>query len=196
LPHDRYFDNLQINLIVQTGGIDFLRPSPDQKSNTMEKSKKNKSVRAVPEGFETVTPYLVVDNAQKLIDFIKNAFNGEVTFISNRDDNKIMHATVKIGSSTIMISDTMEGMQAQTAMLYLYLEDVDGVFKKATQAKATSIVEPKNEFYGDRAGAVKDEWGNVWWIATHVEDVGPEELERRSQEVQKEQKNKPEMHHA
>jgi PhnB protein len=157
----------------------------------MEKTaKKNKSVRAVPEGFETITPYLVLENAQQFIDFVKNAFNGEVTFISNRDDKKIMHATVKIGTSTIMLSDTMEGMGPQTAMLYLYLDDADAVFKKAIQAKATSIRELKTEFYGDRAGAVKDEWGNVWWIATHVEDVDPEELERRSQKAQEEQQRK------
>jgi len=163
----------------------------------MEKTNKKKSVRPVPEGLETVTPYLVADNAAKLIEFIKSTFNGEVTFMTNRDDKKIMHATVKIGSSTIMLSDTMEGMQPQTSMLYVYLEDADAVFKKAIQAKATSIREPKTEFYGDRAGAVKDEWGNVWWIATHVEDVDPEELERRSKQFQKEQKEKGvEMHHA
>ena len=160
----------------------------------MEKTK-SKSVRAVPEGLQTVTPYLVVDNAAKLIEFIKNAFDGRVSFISNRDENKIMHATVSIGTSTIMISDTMEGMEPHTAMLYVYLEDADGVFKKAIDAKATSVQEPKTEFYGDRAGAVKDEWGNVWWIATHVEDVDPEELDRRSKEALKEQKNKgAEMH--
>ncbi|MEX2231068.1 MAG: VOC family protein [Cyclobacteriaceae bacterium] len=119
----------------------------------MEKTK-SKSVRAVPEGFQTATPYLVADNAAKLIEFIKNAFDGKVSFISNRDDNKIMHATVTIGTSTIMISDTMEGMEPHTAMLYLYLEDADGVFKKAVDSKATSVQEPKTEFYGDRAGAV------------------------------------------
>jgi len=161
----------------------------------MEKTK-SKSVRAVPEGLETVTPYLIVDNAAKLIEFMKDAFDGRVSFISNRDDKKIMHATVSIGTSTIMIADTMEGMKPHTAMLYLYLEDVDGVFKKAIAANATSVQEPKTEFYGDRAGAVKDEWGNVWWIATHVEDVDPAELDRRSKQVLKEQKSKRSEVHA
>ena len=155
----------------------------------MEKMK-SKNVSAVPEGLQTVTPYLVVDNAAGLIEFMKNAFDGKVSSIHKRDDNKIMHATVTIGSSTIMIADTMEGMEPQTAMLYLYLEDTDGVFKKAIKAKATSVQEPKTEFYGDRAGAVKDEWGNVWWIATHVEDVSPEELDRRSKEFRTEEKKK------
>lgn len=161
----------------------------------MEKTK-SKSVRAVPEGFHTVTPYLIVDNAAKLIEFIKNAFGGRVTFISNGDENKVMHATVSIGTSTIMVSDTMEGMGPRTAMLFLYLEDADGVYKKAIDAKATSVQEPRTEFYGDRAGAVKDEWGNEWWIATHVEDVAPEEMERRSKEVRKERKNKADEVHA
>ena len=155
----------------------------------MEKTK-SKSVRAVPEGLQTVTPYLVVDDAAKLIEFMKNAFDGRVSFITRRDDNKIMHATVRIGTSTIMVADTMEGMEPHTGMLYLYLEDADGVFRKAINAKATSVQEPKTEFYGDRAGAVKDEWGNVWWIATHVEDVSPEELDRRSKEFLKEERKK------
>lgn len=161
----------------------------------MEKTK-SKSVRAVPEGLQTVTPYLVADNAAKLIEFMRKAFDGKVTFISNRDDNRIMHATVSIGTSTIMIADTMEGMQPQTGMLYVYLEDADRAFKKAIEAKATSIQEPKTEFYGDRAGAVRDEWGNVWWIATHVEDVAPDELERRAKEAFKERKSKGAEVHA
>lgn len=161
----------------------------------MEKTK-SKSVSAVPQGFHTVTPYLVVENATELMEFIKNAFDGKVTFVSKRDPKKIMHATVSIGTSTIMISDAMEGMQPQTGMLYLYLEDVDKVFKKAIDAKATTIREPKTEFYGDRAGAVKDKWGNVWWIATHVEDVDPAELDRRSREAIKEREKQGVEAHA
>jgi uncharacterized glyoxalase superfamily protein PhnB len=161
----------------------------------MEKTR-NKSIRAVPEGFQTVTPYLVVDGAASLIDFIKNAFEGEVTFINKGDDNRITHATVSIGSSTIMISDTMEGMQPQTAMLYLYLEDADKVFRKAMDAKATSARELRTEFYGDRAGAVKDKWNNIWWIATHVEDVEPGELEKRAKAARRDEKNKRDEVHA
>ena len=160
----------------------------------MEKPK-SKSVSPVPEGFETVTPYLVVDNATKLIEFVKKAFDGSVTSITKREDSKVMNASVTISTSTIMISDTMEGMPPQTAMLYLYLEDADRVYKKAIDAKATSVQEPRTEFYGDRAGAVRDEWGNMWWIATHVEDVSPEELDRRAKEAQREEKRKQKMRH-
>lgn len=162
----------------------------------MEKATKSKSVRAVPEGYHTVTPYLVVENAQGLIDFIKNAFGGKETSVMKGEDGKIMHATLSIGDSIVMISDTMEGMQIQTSMLYLYLEDADAVFKKAVQASATSIHEPTTEFYGDRAGAVKDQWGNVWWIATHVEDVDQQEMERRAEKVMKERKEKGDEVHA
>lgn len=165
-------------------------------SNTMEKATRSNVVRAVPEGYHTVTPYLVVDNAQGLIDFIGNVFDGKVTFMMKRDDDKIMHATVSIGDSTVMVSDTMEGMQPQTSMLYLYLEDVDSVFRRAGQAKASTVREPTTEFYGDRAGAVKDQWGNVWWMATHVEDVDQAELERRAEKVMKERRDKGHEVHA
>jgi PhnB protein len=157
----------------------------------MEKANKNKAVRAVPEGFLTVTPYIVVDDAHKFIEFTKQAFNATQTFIME-DGGRIMHATIKIGDSTIMVSDTMEGMEAHICMLYLYLEKVDEVYKKAIAAKATSVREPVDEFYGDRAAAVKDEWGNVWWLATHVEDVDEKELKKRSEKMQQERKEKHE----
>lgn len=164
----------------------------------MEKTpKKNKSVQAVPEGFHTVTPYLVVEDARKFIDFVKRAFNGKETFVHEREDGKIMHATVKIGDSTIMLGDTMEGMeQPVNGMLYLYVDDVDKLYKQAITAKATPDREPKTEFYGDRAGCVKDAWGNTWWISTHVEDVEPDELERRSKEMQRERKEHRQEAHA
>ena len=162
----------------------------------MEKTGKSKTIQKRPEGFHTVTPYLVVDNAAGLIDFIQKAFDGKLKFIMKHEDKKVMHATITIGDSTIMLADTMEGMSPQLAMLYLYLDDVDSVFKKAVQAKGTPIQQPKNEFYGDRAGAVKDEWGNVWWISTHVEDVDQQELERRAKQAEKERKEKGDEVHA
>ena len=163
----------------------------------MEKvSKGNKSVRAVPEGYHTVTPYLVVDNAEKLLEFMTNAFDGKLLSITRGENQRVMHATVKIGDSIIMVSDTMEGMQPQIGMLYLYLEEVDKVYEKAIAAKATSLHEPTNEFYGDRAAAVKDAWGNVWWMATHVEDVDEHELKRRAENAEQERKSKGDEVHA
>jgi len=163
----------------------------------MKNSMKNKSVKSVPEGFHTVTPYIVVKNASAFIDFIKDAFNGKQTFLMKDNNGLVMHATVTIGDSTIMISDFMDNMQQQqNAMLYLYLDDVDTVYNRAIDAHATSVREPTDEFYGDRAGAVKDAWGNVWWIATHTEDVPQEELEKRAQQAARERKEKGDEVHA
>jgi len=155
----------------------------------MKKTDKGKSVRAVPEGFLTITPYLVVDHASDLIEFLKEAFDGKETFMHKTEDGKVMHATVNIGNSPVMISDTMDGMKPQTGMFYLYLENVDEVFQKALKAKATTLRDIRDEFYGDRAGSVKDDWGNVWWIATHIEDVEPDELERRAKEKEVQQED-------
>jgi uncharacterized glyoxalase superfamily protein PhnB len=146
---------------------------------------KKKAARSIPKGFQTVTPYLIVPDADRLIDFIKNAFGGEQTFINRDENNQISHATVKIGNSTIMVSDTMQEMEPETAMLFLYVEDADAWYNKAIEAGAKSIQEPKDEFYGDRVAAVKDEWDNKWWIATHVEDVSAEELEKRAKTERK-----------
>lgn len=151
----------------------------------MKKTAKNQKLKAVPDGFHTVTPYLVVDNADELIEFIKNAFQGELTFMHRTDDNRVSHATVKIGNSLVMISDTMTDMEPELAMLYLYVDDVDSLYESAIDANAESIQEPKDQFYGDRAGAVKDRWGNKWWIATHIENVDEEELHKRGEEARK-----------
>jgi PhnB protein len=165
----------------------------NQNQTAMEKINRSKSVNAVPKGYHSVTPYLVVDNAAGLIEFIEKAFNGKLTFKTLHDDNRIMHATVTIGDSTIMISDTMEGMEAHTAMLYLYLENVDEIYQQAIDAKSTSVSKPRDEFYGDRVAAVKDSWGNVWWIATHVENLDQQEMEKRKTEFE-EQSRDHEVH--
>ena len=141
---------------------------------------KTKSVRSIPEGFHSVTPFLIVDNAPKFLEFIKNAFGAEITYDLRDDNGQVIHSTAKIGNSLIMIADTMGDMKQQTSMLYIYLDDVDAAYKKAIQAKAKSMDEPKDQFYGDRAGAVGDEWGNVWWLGTHIEDVDEADLKERA----------------
>lgn len=153
-----------------------------------------KSKSFIPEGFNTVSPYLIVDGAQELIDFLTKGLDGKQIFSMKDDSGKITHATVKIGNSMIMLGDTMRGMGPQTAMLYLYVEDVDNLYKKALQAKAENVREPKDEFYGDRSAAVKDRWGNTWWIATQKEDVDRPELERRAKEMYKKRKDEVPTH--
>jgi PhnB protein len=150
----------------------------------MKSKESNTAVKPIPEGFHTITPYLIVENASGLIDFITKAFNGQVTYIMKGEDNKqVIHATVKIGDSVLMISDIMNDMEPITAMLYLYVEDVDSIYKQALDAGGVSTRELRNEFYGDRAGAIKDAWGNNWWVSTHVEDVSNAELSRRKEQM-------------
>ncbi|MEH2502228.1 MULTISPECIES: VOC family protein [unclassified Bradyrhizobium] len=145
-------------------------------------------VKPVPKGFHTVTPYLVVDGAEKVIRFMKDAFGAEPVFEPMmRPDGKIMHAEFKIGDSIVMISDSSERAQATSTMLYLYVPNVDAVYQKALKAGATSLMEPADQFYGDRSGSVKDAAGNSWHIGTHIEDVSPTELKKRATEFMKQQ---------
>ena len=137
------------------------------------------AVRPVPEGYHTVTPFLMVNGAARFIDFLKAAFGAEEMFRMPGPQGNVMHAEVRIGDSIIMLADATDEHPPKPAMFYLYVEDADGLYRRALQAGATSLAEPTDHFYGDRAGAVQDAWGNQWWIATHIEDVSPEELERR-----------------
>jgi PhnB protein len=132
----------------------------------------------VPPGYATVTPFLCVADAATLIEFLKQAFAAEVTFRMDRPDGAVAHAEVKIGDSKVMIGQPAPGQETQ-AMLHLYVPDTDAVYARAIAAGATSIREPADQFYGDRSGGVRDISGNQWWIATHIEDVAPEEMERR-----------------
>jgi PhnB protein len=145
-------------------------------------------VKPIPQGFHTITPYLVVDGAEKIIRFMKEAFGAELVLEpTTRPDGKIMHAQVKIGDSILMISDPSERAQATSDMIYLYVANVDAVYQKALKAGATSLMEPMDQFYGDRSGGVKDPAGNRWFIGTHVEDVSPAELKKRAAEFFKQQ---------
>jgi PhnB protein len=144
------------------------------------------ATKPIPDGYHTVTPYLIVDDAQKLIDFLKRAFDAKETFCMKGEGEKIRHAEVLIGDSIVMISDANPQWKARSSMIYLYVEDVDAVYKRALQAGATSIKEPENQFYGDRSAGITDPVENYWGIATHVEDVSPEELAKRSEAFAKE----------
>jgi uncharacterized glyoxalase superfamily protein PhnB len=137
-------------------------------------------VKPVPEGFHTVSPYLVVAGVAKLIDFAKQAFGAKEVFLSKRPDGSIQHAEVKIGDSIVMMGEGGPGGKQFPGMLHLYMENVDGVYQRAIQAGAKSLREPADQPQGDRMGGVEDEFGNQWWIATHIEDVTPEEIERRA----------------
>jgi PhnB protein len=145
-------------------------------------------VKPVPDGYHTLTPYLVADAADKVISFMKDAFGAKAVFEPMmRPDGKIMHAEFRIGDSVLMIADSSERAKATASMLYVYVPNVDTVYQKAIKAGATSVMEPANMFYGDRSGGVKDPAGNHWHIGTHVEDVSPAELKKRATEFMKQQ---------
>jgi PhnB protein len=137
------------------------------------------TVNFKPVGFHTITPFLLVKNASNLIDFMKQVFEAEEVERYSNEDGSIMHAVLQIGDSRVMLSDANEQFPERTAMLHLYLPDVDTVYQRALSTGATSLREPVDEFYGDRSAGVLDSFGNQWWLATHVEDVSEEELQRR-----------------
>lgn len=139
-------------------------------------------VNPIPKEYHTVTPYLVVKDVSGLLDFLQKAFKGEVTTHMDSPDGGIMHAEVKIGDSTVMMGQSDENYPPMPAMLYLYVENVDEVYQSALKAGAESVQAPEDQFYGDRTANVRDPFGNMWDIATHVEDVSPDELERRIQQ--------------
>ena len=137
------------------------------------------AVNPIPEGFHSVTPYLIVQDVPKLLDFLVQAFAAEEIHRMTKPDGSVMHAQVKIGDSMVMMGQASGDYNPMPSMLYLYVEDVDSTYKQALQAGATVVREPRNEFYGDRSGGVKGPCGNEWWIATHVEDVPPDDLAQR-----------------
>jgi uncharacterized glyoxalase superfamily protein PhnB len=138
------------------------------------------AVKPVPEGYHTVTPYLIVNDAQGLLDFIQQAFDAKDVNVMRHSDGSVMHADGRIGDSRIMLSQATADFPAMPAMLHLYLDDVDKFYRKALDAGAESVQELKDEYYGDRIAGVKDAFGNQWWLATHVEDVSEEEMARRA----------------
>jgi PhnB protein len=144
-------------------------------------------IEKIPAGYHTVTPYLFINGAARAIDFYKRAFGAEELMRMGGPDGTIGHAEIKIGDSVIMMSDESPESGARSAAtlggsssaLLLYVEDVDAMFKRAVDAGATVAQPVENKFYGDRAGALTDPFGQQWYIHTHVEDVAPEEMERR-----------------
>ena len=140
------------------------------------------SVNPIPDGYQAVTPYLIVDGAAALLDFVRDAFSAEERLRMEQPNGTIGHAEVAIGDSVIMLGDAGEEWQAMPAFIHLYVDDCDAVFDKALEAGGTPVREPANQFYGDRSATVRDPLGNMWGIATHVEDVPEDELAKRAEE--------------
>lgn len=137
------------------------------------------TVEPVPEGYRTVTPWLISPHTVQLIEYVKKAFDAEELARLIGEDGRVAHAEVRIGDSVVMMFDAPPEWPATPGFLRLYVEDADAVHRRAVEAGGTSITEVTHLFFGDRVGRVRDPWGNLYWIQTRVEDVDPRELERR-----------------
>ena len=146
------------------------------------------AVQPIPEGYHSVTPYLIVNGAAKALDFYAQALGAEERMRMPGPGGKVMHAEIQIGDSVVMLADEFPEMGARSPQsiggtpvgICLYVEDVDAVFKRAIAAGAKEERPLVNQFYGDRSGTIIDPFGHKWTIATHVEDVTPEEMGRRA----------------
>ncbi len=143
------------------------------------------AVKPIPEGFHSVTPCLFVPRVARLIEFLKAAFGAVQTHPTmSRPDGTVMHAELRIGDSPLMLGEPRDEYGPMPTSLCLYVEDCDAAYRRALEAGGTSVMEPADQFYGDRNAGVRDPSGNLWWIATHKEDVSPEEIERRARTAQ------------
>ena len=151
-------------------------------------------VKPVPDGYHSVTPYLIVDDAKGALDFYQRAFGAQEIFRLPMGD-RIGHAEIRIGDSVVMLADEFPEMGhlgpksrgGPTASLMLYVEDVDSAFRKALDAGATEQRPVENQFWGDRMGTLTDPYGHQWSLSTHVEEVSPEDLQRRMKEFSERQ---------
>ncbi len=147
------------------------------------------SVKPVPEGFHTMTPYVTFDNASEAIEFYKEAFGATELFRLADPDGKIVHAEIKIGDSPLMLHDAFpefpimrspQSIGGSPVQLYLYVEDADALMDQAVGAGAKVLMPVENQVVdGDRRGGLEDPYGLVWWVATHIEDVSREEIQKR-----------------
>jgi len=143
--------------------------------------------KPIPDGYHSVTPYLIVSGAAKALDYYKRAFGAEERLRLPMPDGKIAHAEIEIGDSVVMLADEFPQMGAKSPQsiggtpvgICLYVKDVDAVFKQAIAAGGKEEKPLQNQFYGDRSGTLVDPFGHKWTVATHIEDVSPEELGRR-----------------
>jgi PhnB protein len=148
--------------------------------------------KPIPDGYHSITPYLILKRAGAAIEFYKNVFAAIELVRMPGPDGKVMHAELKIGDSVVMLADEFPEMGALSpetiggspSFLLLYVEDVDAVTARATAAGAKLLRPVQNQFYGDRSGTIADPFGHQWTIATHVEDVSPEEMQRRMAAMQ------------
>jgi PhnB protein len=145
------------------------------------------AVKPIPDGYSSVTPYLIVNGASKALDYYKMAFGAQELMRFDGPDGKIMHAEIQIGNARIMVADESPEMGHKSPQsiggsatgLMLYVDDADSTFERAITGGAKVMKKVENQFYGDRSGSLTDPFGHIWTIATHVEDVSEEEMQKR-----------------
>ncbi len=147
------------------------------------------TVKPIPDGYHSVTPYLMIKGAAEAIDFYKQAFDAIEIFRLSHPNGQIGHAEIKIGDSSIMLADPCEqgafrpplALGGSSVGLHIYVEDSDAQFAQAVRAGAKEIKPVQDQFYGDRTGTLEDPYGHIWFIATHKEDIAPEEINKRAE---------------
>lgn len=150
-----------------------------------------RKVKSIPDGYHSVTPYLMISGAGEALDFYKKAFGAKEIMRMPGPGGKVMHAEMEIGNSRVMLADEAPQMGLRGpksiggsgTIIHLYVEDVDAVARKAVEAGAKLLQPIDDKFYGDRSGTLADPFGHIWSIATHKEDVSPAELKKRSEEM-------------
>ena len=136
-------------------------------------------VKPVPDGYHTLSPYLIVPDAELMIGFLQDVFGACLAERHNRPDGTLQHGEFQIGDSKLMMGQASAQFTPKQQSTYVYIEDVDKVFERAVKAKAKVLMPVADQFYGDRSCGFEDPAGNWWWVATHIEDVSPDEMERR-----------------
>ena len=144
--------------------------------------------KPIPEGYHTVTPHIAVDGAADAIEYYKKAFGAKERMRMEGPGGMIAHAEIEIGDSLVMLSDPFpqstvkspRSLGGTSASIFLYVKDVDAVVKQAVEAGAEIVIEPQDQFWGDRFGTITDPFGHTWSVATHIEDVPPEEMAKRA----------------
>lgn len=145
-------------------------------------------VKPIPDGYHSITPYLCAKDAASALDFYKKAFGATEVMCMRSPDGKVMHAELMLGDSKIMLAEECPGMQflspqtvgGSPVMIHFYCDDVDAVVRQAEAAGAKVDRPPETKFYGDRGASLVDPFGHIWHVSTHVEDVAPDEMERRA----------------
>jgi len=149
------------------------------------------SVQSIPDDYHSLTIYLGVKGASEAIEFYKKAFGAVQDFRLDSPDGRVAHAALRVGNSMLMLGEpcdegvlgSPETLGKVPSGLYLYVEDADQVFQRALEAGAEQVMPMSDQFYGDRSGTLRDPYGHVWFIATHKEELSPEEIHRRAQEM-------------